>query len=78
MRQLLVDTDRTTVQRLQDELVRSFPELPPGTVIGAITCARRDLQRIGHCESLWDAVELVARTRLLDRLALREPGLRAV
>ena len=78
MRQVLVDADRTAVQRLQDDLARSSPELPPGMVISAVTRARRDLQRLGHCEGLWDAVELVARTRLLDRLALREPDLRAV
>ena len=68
MRQVLVDADRTTVQRLQDDLLADFPELAPGLVLGTVTRARRDLSRLGHCEGLWDAVELVARQRLLEAL----------
>lgn len=74
MRQVLVDVDRTTVQRLQDDLLRSFPELPPGLVLGAVTRSRRDLARHGRGEGLWDAVELVARQRLLDVVDARGHG----
>ena len=76
MRQVLVDADRTTVQRLQDDLLADFPELAPGLVLGAVTRSRRDLARLGHCEGLWDAVELVARQRLLEALTGREPARR--
>lgn len=71
MRQVLVDADRTTVQRLQDDLLADFPELAPGVVLGTVTRSRRDLSRLGHCEGLWDAVELVARQRLLEALSAR-------
>ena len=74
MRQVLVDTDRSAVRRLQDELLRAFPEVAPGLVLSTVTRSRRDLQRLGPCEWLWDAVELIARQRLLDavdRQALR-------
>lgn len=71
MRQVLVDSDRPSVQRLHDELLADFPELPAGVVLGTVTRARRDLARLGQCEGLWDAVELVARQRLVELLALR-------
>ena len=74
MRQVLVDADRTTVSRLQDVLLTDFPELPAGLVLGTVTRSRRDLSRLGPCEGLWDAVELVARQRLLEALALGTPA----
>lgn len=74
MRQVLVDADRTTVQRLQDALLADFPELAPGLVIGTVTRARRDLSRLGPCEGLWDAVEMVTRQRLLEALGQLDPA----
>ncbi|MCU1692465.1 MAG: hypothetical protein JWM64_1556 [Frankiales bacterium] len=74
VRQLLVDSDRGSVGRLHDELLGAFPELPPGLVLGTVTRARLDLSRLGPCEGLWEAVELVARQRLVETAALRTPG----
>ena len=71
MRQVLVDADRAAVQEMHDTLLHAFPELPAGVVLGTVTRVRRDLDRLGHCEGLWDAVELAARARLLDLVALR-------
>lgn len=71
MRQVLVDADRTVVHQLHAALLADFPEHQPGAVISAVTRARHDLARLGHCEGLWDAVELVARQRLLDAVATR-------
>lgn len=71
---MLVHQDRETRQGLHDDLLRDFPELPAGVVMGAVTRARRDLHRLGRAEGLWDAVELVARARLLELLALRAPA----
>ena len=59
--------------QLQDALLADFPELAPGFVLGTVTRSRRDLARLGPCEGLWDAVELVARQRLLEALGSREP-----
>ncbi|MCW2606605.1 MAG: hypothetical protein JWO60_1298 [Frankiales bacterium] len=71
MRQVLVESDRESVRRLNDDLLGAFPELPPGVVLGAVTRARRDLSRLGHCDGLWEAVELVARQRLVEQTLLR-------
>lgn len=70
---MLVHEDREVRLGLHDGLLREFPELPAGVVLGAVVRARRDLSRLGRCEGLWEAVELVARARLLELLQLRAP-----
>lgn len=56
---------------VSERLVHDFPELPAGAVLGQVLRARRDLRRLGPCEGLAEAVELVSRQRLLDLVALR-------
>ncbi len=74
MRQVLVDADRTAVADLHAALLAAYPGLPPGIVLGAVVRVRRDLARLGHCEGLWEAVELGARARLDETVARRAAG----
>ena len=58
---------------LGQRLVQDFPELPAGAVLGQVLRARHDLRRLGPCEGLLEAVELVSRQRLTELVALRCP-----
>lgn len=74
MAQTLVETDRAERQDLHDRLLREFSDLPAGVVLGTVARARRDLARLGRCEGLWEAVELVVRQRLVELAGLRLPA----
>ena len=56
---------------LADQLIREFPELPPGAVLRQLASAGNTLRRFPATEDLDEAVEVLARQRLQALLAVR-------